>query len=591
MSEGAASSPFPTMTSLPPDEDPIFGFRISKWFEPSEFTPNPPETSEERYKRLHDEAEYRHSTNQTLWHRYATLGRYVVDGNTFDLICKEYEDNPIRLHLVIWFQYMYHVDRKMDIPDKLDDWATKRSQAYLAIHAPGALHLDTFKVSWKNFSNTKPVFNPWKTVGSKSRQKTKQKSITISANIPKAIQKQSVTPTIVEEMEEETQGPVEPPLPPSQGKNLQPQKTLIDNDSTASSDGKVSALIPNLNVPVNDGTMRITLRWHTKVEVSRLSKNSSQMTASIYDLLTELFKDEDGLLYKWDDEGMEHFNSISTMSPAEVRSFISPSITIIPSQSMVIVPLRFGFTGKNSSSWRNHQRTKAALARNNVTVGMSNSKSTSGKLVIAGYILLKAPRTTHRLRYLQSLRSKLPDTTPAFDILLYRRTPLEQDINHLVVQCGEHHVHPLSQALLTSLDGSGAGVYIPRFAFASMSREQAMILFEKHDSYIKALRFIPLSPMINNLDTIRTEHFPDGTTIERSVRDWASTILSADGKESAHCDVVNGGYDQKSFLLMAPQHEATVKAAFEDYRRRVFPFTLREERFRETIGPLRQSYM
>jgi hypothetical protein len=587
MSEGAAFPLFPTMTSLPPDEDPIFGFRISKWFEPSEFTPNPPETSEERYKRLHDEAEYRHSTNQTLWHRYATLGRYVVDGNTFDLICKEYEDNPIRLHLVIWFQYMYHVDRKMDIPDKLDDWATKRSQAYLAIHAPSALHLDTFKVSWKIFSNTKPVFNPWKTVGSKSRQKTKQKSTTISANIPKAIQEQSVTPTIVEEMEEKIQGPVEPsPAAPLLGKNLQPQKTPIDNNSTgASSDGKVSALIPNLNVPVNDGTMRITLRWHTKVEVSRLSKNSSQMTASIYDLLTELFNDEDGLLYKWDDEGMEHFNSISTMSPAEVRSFISPSITIIPSQSMVIVPLRFGFSGKNSSSWRNHQRTKAALDRNNVTVGMSNSKSTSGKLVIAGYILLKAPRTTHRLRYLQSLRSKLPDTTPAFDILLYRRTPLEQDINHLVVQCGEHHVHPLSQALLTPLDGSGAGVYIPRFAFASMSREQAMTLFEKHDSYIKALRFIPLSPMINNLDTLRTEYFPDGTTIERSVRDWASTILSVDGKESAHCDVVNGGYDQKSFLLMAPQHEVIVKAAFEDYRRRVFPFTLREERFRETIGP------
>jgi hypothetical protein len=39
------------------------------------------------------------------------------------------------------------------------------------------------------------------------------------------------------------------------------------------------------------------------------------------------------------------------------------------------------------------------------------------------------------------------------------------------------------------------------------------------------------------------------------------------------------------FLLMAPQHVATVKAAFEQYRRRVFPFTQREERFRDSIGP------
>ncbi|KAI2495176.1 hypothetical protein MHU86_19361 [Fragilaria crotonensis] len=67
--------------------------------------------------------------------------------------------------------------------------------------------------------------------------------------------------------------------------------------------------------------------------------------------------------------------------------------------------------------------------------------------------------------------------------------------------------------------------------------------------------------------------------------DWAASIVSAEGNESAHVDVVNGGYDQKSFLLMAPQHEDTVRKAFEEYRRRVFPFSIREERFRDAIGP------
>ncbi|KAI2500342.1 hypothetical protein MHU86_14150 [Fragilaria crotonensis] len=585
MPAGADPPSFLTMQSLPPDDDPIFGFRLSKWFEPTEFNPSPPETKEERYKRLHDEADYRHSTNPTYWHRYATLGRYVVDGNTFDHICQEFESDPTHLHLLIWFQYMYHVDRKMDIPQKLDDWATKRSQAYLAIHVPHALHLDTTKVSWKTFENMKPVNNPWKTVAPKSRQKSKQKSNGLSTNTPVTFFKQnSVTPPIAEETEDVTDVSEQPPQV-SDLQDIHTPRKEHEDLSDESIDGKMSALIPNLNVPVNDGTMRVILRWKTTVEVSRLSQSSSQMTATIYGLLNELFTDEDGLLYKWSDEGLENFNSISKMSPAEVRSYISPSITIMPGQSMIIIPLRFGFTGRTSTSWRNQNTTKSALDRNNVTVGFSNSKSTSGKLVISGYILLKAPRTTHRLRYLQSLRTKLSENTPAFDILLHRRTPLEQEINHLVVQCGENHVHPLSQALLATVDGSGAGVYIPRFAFARMSREQAMSLFEKHDSYIKALRFVALSPMINNLDTIRTEYFQDGTKVERSVRDWAATIMSPDGTESAHCDVVNGGYDQKSFLLMPPQYEATVRSAFEDYRRRIFPFTQREERFRENIGP------
>lgn len=212
-------------------------------------------------------------------------------------------------------------------------------------------------------------------------------------------------------------------------------------------------------------------------------------------------------------------------------------------------------------------------------------QSTSGDSVILGYILLKAPRTTHRTRFLQSLRSKLPDMTPFFDIFFHRRTPFDQDINHLVVQCGKNHVHSLSQTLLSALDGSGAGVYVPRFAFAKMTTDDARILFEKHDSHIKSLQYIQLSPMINNLDTIRTELFPDGTKMERTTRDWAASILSAEGNKSAHVDVVNGGYDQKSFLLMAPQHEAMARQAFEEYRRRVFPFSIREERFREAIGP------
>ena len=80
--------------------------------------------------------------------------------------------------------------------------------------------------------------------------------------------------------------------------------------------------------------------------------------------------------------------------------------------------------------------------------------------------------------------------------------------------------------------------------FSQMSDGEARALFETHDAHIKSLRWLSLSPLLTNLDTIRKEYQPDGTVIERSTRAWARSIKTMDGKESAQCDVVNGGSDQ-----------------------------------------------
>ena len=53
------------------------------------------------------------------------------------------------------------------------------------------------------------------------------------------------------------------------------------------------------------------------------------MNLEICNLLNELFSDDDGHLYQWGTSGMDKFNQISKLSPAEVRSFICPSIQII----------------------------------------------------------------------------------------------------------------------------------------------------------------------------------------------------------------------------------------------------------------------
>ena len=87
----------------------------------------------------------------------------------------------------------------------------------------------------------------------------------------------------------------------------------------------------------------------------------------------------------------------------------------------------------------------------NLQVQVSNLRCTSGKLVIAGYILPKAPNATHRHRYVQHLTRRLPDNTPFFDVIRAVRTPQDQVMPHLAVQCGEKHVRSVVFHLSASL--------------------------------------------------------------------------------------------------------------------------------------------
>ncbi|KAI2513680.1 hypothetical protein MHU86_820 [Fragilaria crotonensis] len=55
------------------------------------------------------------------------------------------------------------------------------------------------------------------------------------------------------------------------------------------------------------------------------------------------------------------------------------------------------------------------------------------------------------------------------------------------------------------------------------------------------------------------------------------SLTEADSTTSIKCDVVNGGYDQKAYMLVPPQHYERVLSEFSDYKGRVFPFRQREE--------------
>jgi hypothetical protein len=163
-------------------------------------------------------------------------------------------------------------------------------------------------------------------------------------------------------------------------------------------------------------------------------------------MLCELFPDNDCFFYRWESRDLLLSSEITTLSPGELREFLSPNIAFLPATSQIIFGARVCFAAKFPGQWRNKENTVTKLAEHKVQVKISNSTTTSGKIVTAGYILFKAARTTQRTHFLQSLRQQLPKETPFFDIILFHRTPMEQKINHLVIQCGETHVSPLSQA-------------------------------------------------------------------------------------------------------------------------------------------------
>jgi hypothetical protein len=454
-----------TTTAIPlpsPPHDESLEFTTDEWFEPPPYVTDLPETSPETNIRNLAETEYCKSSTPTEWLRYMTLGRYVVDGFTFNKIIGESIAEPLTMHCLIWFQYVYYLDYKIDIPEKLQAWAVTKSQAFLSKHLPSAIIVDTKKVNWTDFSSSHSLSTPWSDAN-RSQKKAKKVSPSKSyASVASTLGKRSNPSTIVEETSE-TSGSTE----------IRGQKRSSNQDeASAASDGKQSVLLPSSNVPVCDGTYRVTLRWKTTLNIKRISQQAQEMKDEIHALLADIFEDDDGLLYKWQQTGTEERNCISAMTPTEVRRFISPSIGIFPSQSMVVIPIRYGFTSNNPSKWRNSESTKTKLEKHKVTASFSNCTSASGNLVIAGYILLKAPMTTHRLRYLQYLRQLLPPSTPAFDILLHKRTPSDQLISHLAVQCGNSHVHSLSEALAPILTGDGSALYMPRFVFLKWRMEK-----------------------------------------------------------------------------------------------------------------------
>ena len=403
------------------------------------------------------------------------------------------------------------------------------------------------------------------------------------ANIPNPEAMEVTPPTPIQEagdteMPDSTQPPKDQDM---DTKGPSDNKSVMTDDS----DAKQSAFQQRLNVPTNDGTMRITVRWTPADKQLSHIQNPGKWATSALTMLQELFPDAAGLAYRWESQDLATWSATSTMQPDELRDYLSPNITHISSKGMYIFGFRFGFTARNPVSWKQQTSTRDAMRKHQVWATESNSSCTSGELCNAGFILMKAPNLTHTVRYLQSLRNRLPENTPFFDIVLVRRTPLEQPINHLAVRCGENHVAPLSKAISALLTGTGGAIFLPRVVLGNLSKDQITKYFTAHDNYVKSLRSICLSPRITNLDTIREEFFDNGEVLKRTTREWATKIQLSKGT-SARCDIVNGGKDLAVYLLVPSHVYAEVNIEVSKYKLRLNPMERREARFRDSLPGL-----
>lgn len=189
-----------------------------------------------------------------------------------------------------------------------------------------------------------------------------------------------------------------PKSQPSAGGGREESKEDL-NSLALSMDGKMSALIPILNIPISGCTICISLPWKTTADVAllALSQNWTQLSAARCSSLAP----QQSLSWWWwwpyiplGRQGYREFQ----LSEILHRS-LSLSSTFTISNHCPAASIRL-LTSKSSIFWKNHSRVEEILARNKVTVMFSNSKSTRGDPVTSRYILLKAlvPLTSKKLK-------------------------------------------------------------------------------------------------------------------------------------------------------------------------------------------------
>jgi hypothetical protein len=192
-----------------------------------------------------------------------------------------------------------------------------------------------------------------------------------------------------------------PPFPPSATPSPATARTAAGIPTDGSVNSETFTLYPdsyssNKQVQTHDGTQRITIQWTPTGQLSYKEKPGEWIRPALT-MFHDLFGSDMGAFYPWGSVSLTNWKTPPSLTEATLLDYFSPKITYIRSTKMFIFAVRFGFSTKTPVKWLTQPETKDAMRKHKVWATVSNSLSTSGNLVHAGYILFKFPNLTQRI--------------------------------------------------------------------------------------------------------------------------------------------------------------------------------------------------
>jgi len=553
--------------------DPKYAFNTEDWIEPPMQFPEAFINDTTMTLRKENDFAYQKVGNPSTWERYITLGYHAYDHCfQFETQWERMKENEMDALIFIWNVYSYHLNRALPMPTKLQGWAIDIARPYLLNHLPSALTPDTTDprkarlhydeptcMDFEDDLDSKLPSVDWQLVGAKQKMNSNK----------------DATRT---------------PLPDSPAR---PTRILNAASTTPPTTNHIQVQVPfdeqhngtkhpeNKFVHVNDGTLRITVKWKPS-NYDELSEDINQWNYEATDLIHYLLSTAtDSVIYPWKTApGAATAIPFIDLTPDILSTFLGKRTLPISASKTFIFSFRLCLP-VGPSKWLKHPDTKRNLAHHHVELSISNASSDSGDITTAGYIFFKHPTFTQRFFYLKELRRKLPPATPFFDISLLRKTPTGRTVPHLIVKCGENHVGALTEILSTYLDGTETSVFLGRLLISKMETDEVDAVFQTHADFITSIRCLSLSPVIQNLDRVRTEYRNDGNIL-RTARMWAKTLTDEDGN-SLKCDAENGGDNQRAQLLVPANKLNIARQAIIAYKESISPFSVRENNFMERI--------
>ncbi|KAI2499312.1 hypothetical protein MHU86_15156 [Fragilaria crotonensis] len=263
-------------------------------------------SAEERFRREANAHAYSQHGTPSNWFRYLTLGYFVYDDCCkFDALWMKYSDDPIICHRMVLYNFFYHIDRNFDTPANLQVWAMDVSQPYLQRHAPQYLAINTIIQTWNDYIHGDyDVLDidrtQWTTVGGSKKRQSMDNPSQKRMHDNRTLNTSSTH-----------QLPNNQNVAPSPGSTSPPDNQSHDETSTV---GKQSVLQPDLNVPVNDGTYRLTFRWHPKGDFSLYNEHSTLWLKEAHGMMQDIFSDEDCFFYRWESTDLQMSTTISKLA-------------------------------------------------------------------------------------------------------------------------------------------------------------------------------------------------------------------------------------------------------------------------------------